>query len=486
MIDTDRRILYIDDDVGLCRLVQRSLKRAGYTIEVAYDGTSGVARIREGGVDVVALDHFMPDQNGLETLAIIQSLDDAPSVIYVTALEDGEVAVAALKAGAVDYIAKDVKGDFLPLLQKAIDMALEAARLRREKNAAETESRRTWVVTQSIVDTIHEALVVLEEDMTIVTANNAFLGIFGITEQQVRGRRITDLSQGDVPALRNLMETVLPTSKDLKDFEIEDDFPGLGHRVFRVNARKIARQESYASRLLLVFEDITERKQRERDIQLLGNEISHRIKNNLQLIVGLITFEARKAAAPCLPGYKAMQARIGAIAALYDVMSLSSRTGIVTIDDYLRKIANTMAASLLGDASGISIEVDAEPLEIDPELTVPLGLLVNELATNAIKHAFPSGTGKVLFKARKIGQEIELTVSDNGVGLKEEAPATQSRGLNYVAIFVRQLGGEITTPGAPGNGTAIQVRFPPIVNYGSSDMPATRADQPASEASAYM
>lgn len=275
----------------------------------------------------------------------------------------------------------------------------------------------------------------------------------------------------------------LPGSKDLKDFEIEDDFPGLGHRVFRVNARKIARQDTYASRLLLVFEDITERKQRERDVQLLGNEISHRIKNNLQLIVGLITFEARKAGTSCVSGYRAMQARIGAIAALYDVMSLSNRIGIVTVDDYLRKIANTMAASLLGDASGITIEVDAEPLEIDPELTVPLGLLVNELATNAIKHAFPDGAGRVLFMARKIGHEIELTVSDNGVGLKDAAPMTQSRGLNYVAIFVRQLGGEISTSGAPGLGTTIQVRFPPMLKSGGSDVPIARA-APTSEENA--
>jgi two-component sensor histidine kinase len=179
-----------------------------------------------------------------------------------------------------------------------------------------------------------------------------------------------------------------------------------------------------------------------------------------------------------------MQARIGAIAALYDVMSLSNRIGIVTVDDYLRKIANTMAASLLGDASGITIEVDAEPLEIDPELTVPLGLLVNELATNAIKHAFPDGAGRVLFMARKIGHEIELTVSDNGVGLKNFSPMTQSRGLNYVAIFVRQLGGEISTSGAPGLGTTIQVRFPPMLKSGGSDMPIARAAQSTSEENA--
>ena len=66
------------------------------------------------------------------------------------------------------------------------------------------------------------------------------------------------------------------------------------------------------------------------------------------------------------------------------------------MDAYLREIAKTMSASLLGNTSGIEIEVKAEPLEIDPDRAVPFGLLVNELATNAIKHAFPGGSGHVL------------------------------------------------------------------------------------------
>ena len=77
--------------------------------------------------------------------------------------------------------------------------------------------------------------------------------------------------------------------------------------------------------MLLVFEDITDRKQRERDALTLANEISHRIKNNLQVIVGLIAYETKWTAAPCVQGYKSMQARIGAIAQLYDLISHSSR-----------------------------------------------------------------------------------------------------------------------------------------------------------------
>jgi len=76
------------------------------------------------------------------------------------------------------------------------------------------------------------------------------------------------------------MEKVLPENKPIESFEIEDDFPGLGRRVSNLNARKISQPGNHTHRMLLVFEDITDRKQRERDAQVLTNEISHRIKNN--------------------------------------------------------------------------------------------------------------------------------------------------------------------------------------------------------------
>ena len=206
-----------------------------------------------------------------------------------------------------------------------------------EERAARAESKRNWQLTQSIVDTIRDPLVVLENDMTIVTASKAFLTMFGITEAETHGRRVSELGQHqwDVPALRHLMEKVLPENKPIESFEIEDNFPGLGRRVFNLNARKISQPGNHAHRMLLVFEDITDRKQRERDALSLTNEISHRIKNNLQIIVGLIAYEARWTAAPCVQGYKAMQARIGAIAQLYDLISQSSRGRTVAVDAYL-------------------------------------------------------------------------------------------------------------------------------------------------------
>ena len=461
------RILYIDDDPGLCRLAQKDLQRQGYVVEIATDGASGLVRIAQGGIDLVALDHYMPNQDGLETLAAIRNLAEPPPVIYVTAMQEGRVAVAALKAGATDYVAKDVQGEFLPLLQRAIDSALDGVMLRRAKEAAEAESTRNWQLAQCIVDTIRDPLVVLEHDMTIVTANKAFLTIFGITEAEMRGRRVSELGQHqwDVPALRHLMEKVLQENKPIESFEIEDDFPGLGRRVFSLNARKVFRPGNHTNRMLLVFEDITDRKQRERDAQMLTNEISHRIKNNLQIIAGLIAYEARSTVPPYVQGYKAMESRIGAIAQLYDLISQSSRGGTIAADAYLRKISKAMSASLLGHTSGIEIEVKAEALDIDADRAVPFGLLVNELGTNAIKHAFPDGTGRVVLSVEQVGDQIELTVADDGVGMnnKESAKLSEKRGSDYVAIFVRQLGGRIMPAEPAETGTIIRIRLPSLL-----------------------
>ena len=135
------RLLYIDDDPGLGRLVQRALQARGYTVEIALDGEAGLARLGQGGIDLVALDHHMPGRTGLDLLPAIRALPNAPPVVYVTGSEDSRVAVAALKAGAVDYVWKDVQGQFRELLGEAVGTALRAEALRRDKERAEAAVR---------------------------------------------------------------------------------------------------------------------------------------------------------------------------------------------------------------------------------------------------------------------------------------------------------------------------------------------------------
>jgi two-component sensor histidine kinase len=213
--------------------------------------------------------------------------------------------------------------------------------------------------------------------------------------------------------------------------------------------------------------EISEGEQRERDALLLKNEVAHRIKNNLQIIVALIAHEAKSAAAECVEGYKATEARIGAIAELYDLISQASDGETIAVDAYLGEIAKTMSESLLGSTSGIKIEVKAEALNIDSARAVPFGLLVNELGTNAIKHAFPDKIGRILLSAVQIGDQIELTVDDNGAGMKEKnsAQISEKHGSDYVAIFVRQLGGTIAVSPPRGSGTIVRVRFPLLATH---------------------
>jgi len=208
--------------------------------------------------------------------------------------------------------------------------------------------------------------------------------------------------------------------------------------------------------------EISERRQLESDAILLTTEVSHRVKNNLQVVVALIANEIKRTPAPWVQGYLAMQERIVAIAQLYGLISQSSRGHTVALQAYLTEIAKALSASLLGDMSGVRIAVEAEALEIDSERAVPFGLLVNELGTNAVKHAFPGGIGLVTLALRRTGNEIELKVTDDGIGIAAHGQASTpgKHGSDYVAVFVRQLRGALVRSGAPGIGTTVRIRFP--------------------------
>lgn len=138
---TTIRLLYIDDDPALSRLVQKELARHGITAVPAIDGDAGLALLRSESFDVCALDHYMPGRDGLEILPEILALPEAPPVIYVTGTQEGRVAVAALRAGAADYVIKDVSEDFTALLRRSITQALKRRRLELENQQAMDDVR---------------------------------------------------------------------------------------------------------------------------------------------------------------------------------------------------------------------------------------------------------------------------------------------------------------------------------------------------------
>ena len=138
---SETRVLYIDDDAGIRRLAARALERRGYRMTVAETGAEGVVKAAAERFDLIAVDHYMPGMDGLETLEALRRLPDPPPVVYVTGSEEGRIAVAALKAGAADYVVKTVGDDFFDLLAASFEQVRARALLEQEKASAEADLR---------------------------------------------------------------------------------------------------------------------------------------------------------------------------------------------------------------------------------------------------------------------------------------------------------------------------------------------------------
>jgi two-component sensor histidine kinase len=138
---SETRVLYIDDDAGIRRLAARALERRGYRITVAETGAEGVVKAAAERFDLIAVDHYMPGMDGLETLEALRRLPDPPPVVYVTGSEEGRIAVAALKAGAADYVVKTVGDDFFDLLAASFEQVRARSLLEQEKASAEADLR---------------------------------------------------------------------------------------------------------------------------------------------------------------------------------------------------------------------------------------------------------------------------------------------------------------------------------------------------------
>ncbi len=136
------RLLYMEDDAGIARLVQKTLERAGYRVTLAYDGAEGLSLYDSGEFDVVAVDQHMPNYDGLEVIRQLLARGPLPPVIMITGTGDEVTAVEALKMGAGDYIVKDVAGHYLELLPSVVEQVLRQHQLMEQARQNEAALRR--------------------------------------------------------------------------------------------------------------------------------------------------------------------------------------------------------------------------------------------------------------------------------------------------------------------------------------------------------
>ncbi|MFH5923461.1 sensor histidine kinase [Roseomonas xinghualingensis] len=186
------------------------------------------------------------------------------------------------------------------------------------------------------------------------------------------------------------------------------------------------------------------------------SELQHRSKNDLQLIMALLVMQRRRLADD--EGRRVLGHvldRVSAIGVAQDLLSLDRGVGRIDLAEYLRALCNNLSER----REGVAIETQVEPVELPHARAVPLGLIVNELVTNALKHAFPDGrrgTIRVEF-AVPPGGEARLCVRDDGVGMGPPRPG--SSGMELVRRLVQQIGGR-TAQVEQGHGAGLCVFFP--------------------------
>ncbi len=197
--------------------------------------------------------------------------------------------------------------------------------------------------------------------------------------------------------------------------------------------------------------------------EVLLKEIHHRVKNNLQVISSMLNLQARRVQDRELASaFEESQQRIHTIALVHERLYQSRDLSNIGIDDYLKSLVENVMYAQNARERGITAHTDVAGISLPIQLAIPCGLIVNELITNAVKHAFPTGTGGTINVSMKsVGGRIELAIADDGVGLPPglDPAKADTLGLDLVYAFAEQLDAELDI--RSGKGASFTLRFAP-------------------------
>jgi chemotaxis protein methyltransferase CheR len=331
-------------------------------------------------------------------------------------------------------------------------------------------------LAQAIVNTIPEPFLVLDDRLCVLTASPSFYRVFKVDPGETQGHLLYSLGDGqwDIPALRLLLDTIIPEHTAMEGFAVEHDFPGIGRRTMLLNARRVIYENSTTGTILLAFTDITDRLAIEREKEKLARqtdvllaqkevllqEMQHRVANSLQIIASILLLKARAVtSAETRLHLQDAHQRVMSVAEVQRHLHASTSIDQIEVGSYLAKLCASLSSSMIGD-SAIAISVEADKGLIGSDKAVSLGLIVTELLINGIKYAFPESrpdaTIVVSYKAE--GDGWVLTIADNGIGKAAVKSTATGGGLGtaIVLALVNQLEAQIVTASSPA-GTVISI-----------------------------
>lgn len=316
------------------------------------------------------------------------------------------------------------------------------------------------LLAQAIVNTIPQPFLLLDASFHVLAASRAFYEVFQVTADETQGHLLYALGDGqwDIPALRLLLETIIPDRAEIEGFEVEHNFPGLGLRVMMLNALKVRYETSADITILLAFQDITARRAIEREKELILQqsqdlvrekqtmleEMRHRVANSLQIIASILMLKARAVSSTETRHHlEDAHQRVMSVAAVQQYLNMVEGVDEIEVSDYLDKLTAGLSASMVSESQPVMIEVTSDKGMIPSAKAVSIGLIVTELFINALKYAFPQRRdGALISVSYEIAAEDwKLTVSDNGGGKVDGGTTIKSSGLGttIVSALAKQL-----------------------------------------------
>jgi len=316
-------------------------------------------------------------------------------------------------------------------------------------------------LAQAIVDTIRNPFLVLDQDLRVVTANRAFYQAFRMNRQDIHGRPVYGLADGqwDIPELRLLLEGVAPQHAVMEAYEVERDFPIIGRRSMLLYARELINQKNARKLILLSIDDVTDQRTAEREIaellqqkETLLQEMQHRVANSLQIIASILSIKARTVQSEETRLHlKDAQQRVMSVAAVQQQLLASGHGARIEIGPYLARLCEALAASMTEDSHPVSLQVQADGGTASSAEAGSIGLIVTELVINAFKHAFTGdrAAGQLVVSYEAADTGWRLAVSDNGIGTPKVLPgsARTPSGLGTIIVeaLAKQLDARVDT-----------------------------------------
>ncbi|QUH22652.1 PAS domain S-box protein [Methanobacterium alkalithermotolerans] len=367
--------------------------------------------------------------------------------------KNGKTIPAILNAALVP----DAEGNPLNIIAIARDVS--------QLKEVELELEKSRIFLEKIIDSLRDGFSVLTKDGEHVMVNPALCQMTGYRREELLGQVPPHPYWGDNVATQKILNEVI--CGDMDDFELV--FKKKDGSLFPVivspSSLKSPEGETY---YFATVKDISSLKQIEDDLkkslqekEVLMKEIHHRVKNNLQIISSLLSLQTDYIENKTdLAIFKDSQCRAKSMALIHEKLYQSGLLKSINIKDYISALVNELIGTYSGEGKIINLEMDVDDILMDVDTAIPLGLILNEIITNSLKHAFVEKEGEIKVHLKSSDNEIQVEVADNGVGIGEDIDwrNTDSLGLQLVNNLCRQIDGEIELDNT--RGTCFKIRFP--------------------------